>query len=166
MNVEATTGPNDAAITPLTTSFDVFYRANYAWAVNVAYLLTDDRGAAEDLAQESFGRIHGRFDDLSNPGAYLRVCVVNASRSWQRHRRREDRRLQATAAAASSPLGAHELLDLLSRLPYRQKAVLVLRYYADLSELEIAAALDCRPGTVKSLATRGLGRLRKELDEP
>jgi DNA-directed RNA polymerase specialized sigma24 family protein len=164
LSVESTAGPKHSGVgRGLESPFELFYRTNYAWAVNVAYLLIDDRWAAEDLVQESFSRIHGRFEDLDNPGAFLRVCVVNASRSWHRNRSRELRRLPALPPA-TSPLGAFELLDALNRLPYRQKAVLVLRYYADLSEAEIAHALDCRPGTVKSLAVRGLGRLRKEIE--
>ena len=149
---------------PCPAGFDAFYRANYAWAVDIAHLLTGDRWAAEDLAQESFGRMQRRYDELANPRAFLRVCVVNASRSWHRRTARESRRLQATALPGPAVLGAHELLDALDRLPYRQKAVLVLRYYADLSESEIAEALECRAGTVKSLAARGLARLRKEIE--
>lgn len=160
--VETTARPTDETASP--SSFDVFYRAHYAWAVNVAYLLTDDRGVAEDLVQDAFSRMHSRFADLDNPGAFLRVCVVNASRSWHRRRRREDRRLQSTAQPSPPVLDARELLDALDRLPHRQKAVLVLRYYADLTEAEIAEALDCRPGTVKSLAARGLSMLRKEIE--
>ena len=61
-------------------------------------------------------------------------------------------------------LGADELLDAVDALPFRQRAVLVLRYYRDLSEGEIADALGCRPGTVKSLATRALDQLRKVIE--
>ena len=60
-------------------------------------------------------------------------------------------------------LGAHELLDAVDALPYRQKAVIVLRYYEDLRERDIATALGCRPGTVKSLASRALQRLAQEI---
>jgi RNA polymerase sigma factor (sigma-70 family) len=74
----------------------------------------------------------------------------------------------AAEAAATRPAsvssGARELLDVIDALPSRQKAVIVLRYYEDLSEAEIARALGCRPGTVKSLAARALERLRKDIE--
>ena len=145
------------------TQFDCFYRANYAWAVRVAGLLTGDRWIAEDVAQDSFSRMHPRFDDLDNPAAFLRTCVVNACRSLNRRRVRDAAR-ERPSAAAPAGLDARELLDAVDRLPYRQKAVLVLRYYADLSEADIAMALDCRTGTVKSLASRGLAQLRKTIE--
>ena len=63
----------------------------------------------------------------------------------------------------SASLGASEMGDVLFGLPYRQRAVLVLRYWGDWSEVEIADALGCRPGTVKTLASRGLARLRREI---
>ncbi len=145
--------------------FDAFYRTNYGWAVRVAHLLTGERTTAEDVVQESFGRLHGRFDDLGNPGAFLRTSVVNACRSWHRKQAREARRLGAMAIDPRHlDRDVRELLDAVDRLPYRQKAVLVLRYYADLSESDIAETLGCRPGTVKSLAARGLARLRKEIE--
>jgi RNA polymerase sigma-70 factor (sigma-E family) len=145
-------------------SFDAFYRASYAWAVSVAHLLTADRGVAEELAQDAFGRMHGRFDELDNPGAFLRVCVVNAARSWHRRQAREVRSLRGVPRPEPTELAARELLDAVDRLPYRQKVVIVLRYYADLSEAQIAEALGCRPGTVKSLASRALTHLEEELE--
>ena len=147
---------------PLT--FDAFYRARYSWAVSVAHLLTGDRCAAEELVQDSFSRMHGRFDELESPAAFLRVCVVNATRSWHRRQAREARFLRASAPPPAAELEVQELLDAVDRLPYRQKAVIVLRYYADLSEAEIAGALDCPCGTVKSLASRALARLEKEVE--
>jgi RNA polymerase sigma-70 factor (sigma-E family) len=135
----------------------------------LAHLLTGDRWAAEDLAQESFTRLHPRFARLDNPAAYLRVCVVNAAQSHHRRRGREQARLQRVAPPGTADAvdavddEAHELLDAIDHLPYRQKAVVVLRYYEDLSEADIAAALGCRPGTVKSLASRALRHLSKEI---
>lgn len=164
--MEAVSGAKEDAsgIQARPSGFDAFFRANYAWAVNIAHLLTGDRWAAEDLAQDSFSRMHCRFEELANPQAFLRVCVVNASRSWHRRRAGDERRMRAASVPGPAALGARELLDALDRLPYRQKAVLVLRYYADLSEGEIAETLECRTGTVKSLAARALGRLRKEIE--
>jgi RNA polymerase sigma-70 factor (sigma-E family) len=156
-----TTGVDMAA--PL-LSFEAFYRASYAWAVSVAHLLTGDRGVAEELAQDAFERMHGRFDNLDNPGAFLRVCVLNAARSWHRRQAREVRSMRVLPRPEPTELAARELLDAVDRLPYRQRAVIVLRYYADLSEAQIAEALGCRPGTVKSLASRALAHLDREVE--
>lgn len=149
---------------PPDLSFDAFYRARYAWAVSVAHLLTGDRYVAEELVQDVFGRMHGRFDGLDNPAAFLRVCVVNATRSWHRRQATEARALQAMPLPGPADLGVQELLDAVDRLPYRQKAVIVLRYYGDLTEAQIADALGCRPGTVKSLASRALAHLEREVE--
>ena len=147
--------------------FDQFFRSSYAGAVRLAHLLTGDRWGAEDIAQEAYTRLHPRFAGLDNPEAYLRVSVVNAAQSFHRRRGRERTRLQRVApppgSAEAVDGGVRELLDAIDHLPYRQKAVVVLRYYEDLSEAEIATVLGCRPGTVKSLASRALAHLSKEI---
>ena len=145
-------------------TFTVFYRSEYPSAVRLARLLVPE-GAAEDLAQEAFSRLHGRFDTLDNPPAYLRRTVVNLGRTWHRKRLREADRLGQAPRAEAVDLGAREMLDAIDVLPYRQKAVVVLRYWLDLSEAEIAEILDCRAGTVKSLGARALRRLRKAVEE-
>lgn len=101
---------------------------------------------------------------LVNPEAFLRTSLVNACRSHHRQRARRAARLDHRQRDVGVTEEAREMLDALDALPYRQKAVLVLRYYADLTEAQIAAALDCRPGTVKSLAARGLERLAREIE--
>ena len=146
------------------TSFAVFYRSEYPSAVRLARLLVPD-AAAEDLAQEAFSRLHGRFEALDNPPAYLRRTLVNLGRTWHRRRLREHDRLSQAPRPATIDLGASEMLDAIDALPYRQKAVVVLRYWLDLSEREIAEVLGCRAGTVKSLGARALRRLRKAVDE-
>jgi RNA polymerase sigma-70 factor (sigma-E family) len=140
-----------------------FYRLRFPDAVRLAHLLSGDASVAEDLAQEAFVRMRERFDDVDAPWAYLRAAVVNACRSHHRSRGREAIRMRLVGAAPESQLGARELLDAVDALPYRQKAVIVLRYYEDLSEHDIALALGCRPGTVKSLASRALEHLAKEV---
>ncbi|MGH9188238.1 MAG: SigE family RNA polymerase sigma factor [Acidimicrobiales bacterium] len=156
--------PIDDGLVPSEDSFDLFFRAAYPGAVSLAHVLISDRWLAEDLAQDAFSRLHPRFADLDSPAAFLRTCILNGCRSHHRRRGREQARLRRLTPAVPTTLGALELLDALDRLPIRQKAVLVLRYYEDLSEAEIAAVLDCRPGTVKSLASRGLARLHQEID--
>jgi RNA polymerase sigma-70 factor (sigma-E family) len=145
-------------------TFAVFYRSEYSSAVRLARLLVP-HGAAEDLAQEAFSRLHGRFDTIDNPPAYLRTTLVNLGRTWHRRRAREADRLADVPRVEPTELGANEMLDAIDGLPYRQKAVVVLRYWLDLSEAEIAEILGCRAGTVKSLGARALRRLRKAVDE-
>jgi RNA polymerase sigma factor (sigma-70 family) len=145
-------------------SFDGFYRQELDWARRLAYVLVVDADIAAEIAHDAFLGLAPRFETVRNPRAYLRVSIVNGCR---RHRRRDARRHRSQALAAepeavSEP--AREILDLVDRLPERQRAVLVLRYVEGLSEAEIADALGCRPGTVKSLASRALTRLREEMD--
>jgi DNA-directed RNA polymerase specialized sigma24 family protein len=131
--------------------------------VRLAHALTGSAESAEDVVQDAFARLHGRKGRIENPGGYLRTTVVNLCRDRERHRRRERRLDTRMLAPPSLSLGALELVDVLLRLQYRQRAVLVMRYWGDWSEAEIAHALGCRPGTVKTLASRGLARLRKEI---
>ena len=140
-------------------------------ATRLAYLLTGDSGLAEDLVQEAFVRMFGRFRDLRNPdafGAYLRKTVVNLSRSHFRRMRVERAYLQREAGApqpGSPQLGAREeMWQRLLGLPERQRAAIVLRYYEDLSEAETADTMRCPVGTVKSLVSRGIERLRQGME--
>jgi RNA polymerase sigma-70 factor (sigma-E family) len=139
-------------------------------AARLAYLLTGDRALAEDLVQDAFVKLFGRFRDLRNPeafGAYLRRTIVNLSHSHFRHLRVERAYLQREGSTPHAPgpeFGARdEMWRVLLRLPERQRAAIVLRYYEDLSEAETADALGCPTGTVKSLVSRGIDRLRHEM---
>lgn len=145
-------------------TFEAFYRAAYAQTVRLARLLSGSTTAAEDLAQESLLRLQPRFESLERPMAYLQTTTVNVCRSWHRSRTREQARIDRLdrPALALEPQ-AEELLDVIERLPYRQRSVLVLRYWLDLSEERIAEIVGCRPGTVKSIHARALDRLRKEV---
>jgi RNA polymerase sigma-70 factor (sigma-E family) len=154
----ATLGSDD----PIPT-FDEFFRAEWASAVRLAAILTQQSTAAEDLAQDAFTRVFAKWAGATNPKAYLRATLVNVCRQWQRRKGVERAKLPMVATFESVDFVAHELADAVGALPYRQRAVLVLRYYADLSEAEIADALDCRAGTVKSLASRALARLEKDI---
>lgn len=117
------------------------YRERYAPMVRLAYLLTGDRAAAEELAQDAFVSVHRLWDRITDPPAYLRTAVVNACRSWGRHRRLELERRPAAAGAAT--MVADELWDALGHLPERQRAAIVLRFYEDLPDPDIATVLGC-----------------------
>ena len=150
----------------LASGFEAFYGRRYQDAVRLAYVITGDDGSAEDVVQDALLRVQARFDSLDDPWPYTRAAIVNAVRSHARRGRRERARLELVAASlpSSAALAATEMLDAIDRLPFRQKVVIVLRYYEDLSEREIAGALGCRPGTVKSLASRALAQLAQEIE--
>lgn len=143
--------------------FGEVYRDHSLWAARLAYLLTGDLALAEDLTQEAFLGFYRHADHVDSPRAYLRATLVNlAGRTRRRERRRvEVHRIVAERASLSET--SNELFDVVSKLPVKQRAVIVLRYYEGLSEAEIATALECAPGTVKSLASRAIDRLRKEV---
>lgn len=140
-------------------------------AARLAYLLTGNHSTAEDLVQEAFVRVFGRFRDLRDPGSfewYLRRTVVNLANSHFRRLRTEReylRRRRVEPALPSMPdLAARdEMWRALQRLSQRQRAAIVLRFYEDLPEAVTAEVLQCPVGTVKSLVSRGLARLRSEV---
>jgi RNA polymerase sigma-70 factor (sigma-E family) len=146
-------------------AFEDFYRREYPRAVRLAFLLTRSGAAAEDVVQEAFAAAHRRFAGIESPTSYLRASVVNGCRRWHRTAARDERRLRRSLPidTVTEPVSG-DLLDAVAALPYRQRAVIVLRYWADCSEQDIARALGCRPGTVKSLASRALTRLREEVE--
>jgi RNA polymerase sigma-70 factor (sigma-E family) len=160
-----TTSETDTAGPELSAGFDAFYGQRFRDAVRLAYVITGDPDRAEDIAQVALMRVWARFHTLREPWPYARTAIINAARSDARRRRRERVRLEvvATSEPISDVLPPIDMLDAIDRLPFRQKAVVVLRYYEDLSEREIAEALGCRPGTVKSLASRALARLAQEV---
>jgi RNA polymerase sigma factor (sigma-70 family) len=127
----------------------------------LAFLITGSDEVADELVQEAFARLHERWRTVLNPAAYVSRTVTNLSRSEVRRRRRERDSLPRPVVVGNPEID--ETWAAVCRLPDRQRAVLILRYYADLPESEIAAVLDCRLGTVKSAHHRALERLRKEL---
>ncbi|MCX5192786.1 SigE family RNA polymerase sigma factor [Streptomyces sp. NBC_00249] len=159
--------------TPPTVS--ELYHAHRLGMVRLAVLLVDDLATAEDVVQDAFTalyRRHGeRITEVDNALGYLRTAVVNTSRSVLRRRRTARAWIpEATAdipsAEASVVLGEaqREVLAALGRLTPRRRQVLVLRYWADLSEAEIAETLGISRGSVKSNASRGLDALERILE--
>ena len=145
------------------------YTHHAAEAIRLAYMLTGDRVLAEDLVQDAFVKLAGRLVHLRDPDAfdaYLRRTVVNLTNSYFRRKRLE--RAYLTRSAAEPPIVAgtsdtdrrDELWNDLQRLPARQRAAIVLRIYEDLPDSRVAEILGCRPGTVRSLVSRGLAELR------
>ena len=154
--------------------FRDFMRGRWPAMVRLAYGLTGDLGHAEDVAQAAFARAYaswGRMRRTGDPDAYLRRIVVNENRRRFRKRRvaedlsgepPEPRGPDATGpGSAPGPEERSAVLDALRVLGPRQRAVVVLRYWLDMSEAETAAALNCSTGTVKSQASRALATLRK-----
>jgi RNA polymerase sigma-70 factor (sigma-E family) len=156
-----------AAVTAL------FHAHNRA-LVRLASLLVDDRETAEDVVQEAFISLYRHWTGIRDPGAalgYLRAATLNLSRSRIRRRRRElslvPSELQPVAAADVSALtrdATDEVMRVLATLPRRQREVVVLRYYDDLSEAEIATTLGISPGSVKQHAHRALTALSQRLE--
>jgi RNA polymerase sigma-70 factor (sigma-E family) len=148
------------------------YDEHAASAFRLAYLLTGDTELAEDLVQDAFVKLIGRFADLRNPSsfdAYLRRTIVNLSYGVFRRRRIERSYLSRARGLASrvederpDVEGRDELWTQLKRIAPRQRAALVLRYYDDLSEEQTAEVLGCSLRTVKSLVTRGMHAMRAQ----
>jgi RNA polymerase sigma-70 factor (sigma-E family) len=144
------------------TDFGDFYARHFPDLVRLATLLCGSTDTAPDLVQDCFVRLHGRWAEVHDPLPYVRRSVVHACASHHRHVAR-GRRLPSPVPQ-SSELGADELEDALEHLPARQRAAVVLRYYGDLPDADIARALRCRPGTVRSLIHRALADLRKVIE--
>ncbi|PPK94139.1 RNA polymerase sigma-70 factor (sigma-E family) [Kineococcus xinjiangensis] len=151
----------------------VLYATHWRRLVGLASLLLHDRGSAEEVVQDAFVALHGRWRRLEDPDAalaYLRQIVVNRARDVLRHREVVDRRRPLPDPEPEGPeelavrSSQHrEVLAALAELPLRQREVLVLRYSGDLSEAGIAAALGISRGAVKTHAHRGLAALRSAL---
>ena len=138
--------------------FEQLYRARWTGMVRLAYLLTGSEAVAEEVVQDAFLQLRDRWATVLNPGAYLRTSVVNRSRTAVRREVREASRRERPTVVL--PPDVDELWAQVCRLPELQRSVVVLKFYEDLSEAEIAEVLGCRPGTVKSRLHRGLARLK------
>lgn len=147
------------------------YEQHVGSAVRLARLLTGDDAAAEDVAHEAFIRTAGRFAHLRRPeafGAYLRTAVVNECRMRFRRMRVERAWLhrQPVRPAPMLPPDVETrsaIWDAVTRLPWRQRAALVLRYYEDLPVEQVATSLRCSPRAATGLIVRGLAHLRVAL---
>ncbi len=151
------------------------HRAQYRSLVQLAALLVDDVGQCEELVQDAFVRVFSRRDrphDARTLAAYLRSAVLNGARSALRRRQTARRFAPPRPGEADSADAAltevdrhHAVLRALRSLPDRQRDVLALRYWGDLSEADIADALGIAAGTVKTHARRGLAALAELLED-
>jgi RNA polymerase sigma factor (sigma-70 family) len=146
--------------------FDEFYRLHRGDAVRWAAALVGSREVGEEIAQDALLAVGRRLDGLDVPAAYLRRTVVHRAASWHRWHAAERRRLARAAAGQATAYSepTNEMLGALGSLPFRQRAAVTLRYWADWSDEQIAAALGCAPATVRVLLHRGITQLREEMD--
>ena len=153
-------------------ALEQLYAAHWRQLVRLSVLLVRDQGMAEEIVQDAFVAVHARWSRLRDPNlalAYLRQAVVNRSRSALRHRGVVSRHLARSAPPPSAPSADEPtlsgdrrdaVLHAMRQLPQRQREVLALRHYLELSEAEIAEALGISRGAVKSHASRGAAALR------
>ena len=152
------------------TAVESLYREHSANAFRLAYLLTGDRARAEDLVHDSFERVLGRVRAVRDPdklGGYLNRTIVNLAKNAYRHASVHRRSLESIIGRATPAVSIQsdlaerdELHYLLLKLPYRQRAAVVLRYCEDMPETEVAHAMGTSPKAVRSLVGRGLATLR------
>jgi len=158
-------GARDSAL-----SFDAFVRARLPALTRFAYAVTGDPHTAADLVQDALERtgLHwSRIERGGDPEAYVKRAIVNGRISRWRRQRRESlvEEVPEMRAPQAAPARDEVMWQLLATLPRRQRAVLVLRYYEDMSEEQIARTLGCAPGTVKSQASKALAKLRAAMPD-
>jgi len=172
---------NSRRQSPPRIDFDRFVAETAETLLRSAYLITWDFAEAEDLVQECLFKVARRWPrvkKMERPAAYARTVLIHLAldEGKRRSQRRSELRPEATGLleahhddAAVHNLGRVEtstdLLGVIGELPPRQRAALVLRYFDDLSEAEVADVMGCSVGTVKSTTSRALGRLRREVED-
>jgi RNA polymerase sigma-70 factor (sigma-E family) len=142
--------------------------------LRLAYLLIGDHQAAEDCVQEAFARVIARLGHVRTGqafDAYLRRTIVNlAKNGWRKSSTERAKAFAGTPPTQVAPAADADVVDRLTMfqaiqaLPIRQRTAIVLRFYEDLPEADIAAVMRCRPGTARSLISRGMAALRSELE--
>ncbi len=147
--------------------FDAFVMERWHALLRTAYLLTRDEGRAEDLVQTALTRLWFAWDRIEgDPEPYVRRIMVNTHTSWWRRRWWSERATDRVIELVERERPTEVTLDLwtaLGRLPSRQRAVVVLRYFDDLTEAKTAEQLGCSVGTVKSQHAKAMRRLRQDV---
>lgn len=156
---------------PSDAEFTEFVHASWASLYRTAYLLLGDRGEAEDLVQTALAKTYAAWPKVREVAAapgFARTVLVNTASSWFRKKSWRNERptdVLPERSHESDPSDRPAIVDALAQLPPRQRAVIVLRFYEDLSVAQTAAALGCADGTVKSQTSDALARLRTLLGE-
>jgi RNA polymerase sigma factor (sigma-70 family) len=141
-----------------TPEFDAFYRRELATQVRRAALIVGSSAQANDLVHDAFVSVYRQWTRIAEPGPYLNRCVLNACRDALRRRRHLPPEPPSFVGDRTEDVA---LWDALRRLPERQRAAVVLRYWEGLTHDEIAAVLDCRPGTVGPLLTKAMRTIER-----
>lgn len=141
--------------------FDLLFSRRFKPMVDLAVGLVDQRSVAEEIVQDAFQRVWLRWDELTDPGGYLRTIVINGCHDELR-RRQVRRRVDRSLRQKPEP-EPHYLTDALSTVPPKRREALVLRYYGGHTLSEVAAAMEIPTGTAKSLIHRGLADMRYAL---
>lgn len=139
------------------------YEERYNDFVRLAYLITGQTAVAEEIVQDAFIAAHRSWDRVRDPAPYIRAAVTNRCYSWGRRHKLE--RERQPRPPDPSQLVADEMWDALAALNRRQRTAIVLRFYADLPDKEIAEILGCRVATVRTAIHRGLRALRKVIEQ-
>lgn len=146
-----------------TETFEDVYRRLLLPMTRLGHLLTGSNAIGEEVAQDAFLGLRRNWAGVDNPDGYVRRSVVNHANTFKRRAVMERERMPRPHTETELPPELDETWRQLAKLPNRQRAALVMRFYEDLPEDEIAKALDCRPATVRSLVHRGLARLKEIL---
>ncbi len=149
-------------------TFEEFYNNEHAGQVRRCYVMTRSAEDARDIVHEAMIEVYRKWSTIDRPGAYLNRAVLNRCRNRARHTKVSDRSMRLVSSATKTDrvddVAESVAIDrLIARLPFNQRAALVLRFYGGATTDEIADALDCRPGSVGPWINRGLAALRKEL---
>ena len=153
----------DAVAEP--SSFDEVFASARAPMVRVAFLIVGSQAVAEEIAQDAFAGLYTRFEEVDNAMAYVRTAVVRGAVNWKKRRAMEADRIARVTEPGPTGIGEIDTTwDALRVLRPERRAVLVLRFYEDLSHAQIAELLGCPIATVRSRLHRGLSDLRKELE--
>jgi RNA polymerase sigma factor (sigma-70 family) len=152
--------------TPGELRFEDLYRSHYGRTVALARLMAGRLGVAEEIVQDAFVQLYRNWSSVEHPPTYLRIAVLNGCRAAGRRRSLELRKRpppdDEPVVVDTTAIAVREALAVLTP---RQRAAVVLRYFEDLPEREIATVLGCRPGTVKSLLSRSIAKLKGALHD-
>jgi RNA polymerase sigma-70 factor (sigma-E family) len=152
-------------VVPGRDTFDEVFAAARGPMVRVAFLIVGSQAVAEEIVQDAFAGLYPRFDKIDNAAAYVRTAVVRGAVSWRKRSAMESDRFARIREPKPTGIGEIDTTwDALRVLRPERRAVLVLRYYEDLSHAQIAEVLGCPVATVRTRLHRGLSDLRKEME--